>query len=209
MSMNSTQCRYTPPSLRWSLGCLALALVVLGESGCSRPPRRAQYFPTVAEDGTIVRPALTPNQVQTVIGEDRQAALVLAPSSEWEVGMRIRIRRSGIVLGTALIMDVNPKGAVARIIALTNPERTISPGDVVEPIEVVYAPAKDSAPTKASENAVAPSLAGQPKTVDSRAYYELAAKVLRLPGDQSPEVRRLQEDLRKSLAPALLPEASK
>ena len=73
----------------------------------------------------------------------------------------------------------------------------------------VAAPAKDSTPTKASENAVAPSLAGQPKTVDSRAYYELAAKVLRLPGDQSPEVRRLQEDLRKSLAPALLPEASK
>ncbi len=185
----------------------ALAALTLSQTGCIQAPRRVQYFPPTVE-GQPRPPIRLLNQVQTVIGEDRQAVLILAPSDEWELGARIRLRRAGQVTGTALITEVDERGAKARVVAVTDPRRPIAPGDTIEPIEmVVTTPTSPQTPGTASSTVPGLTVGSNPE--EERAYYELAAKILRLPSDQAPELRRLQEELRKRLTPTLLPEASR
>ena len=185
----------------------ALAALTISQTGCIQAPRRVQYFPPAVE-GQPRPPVRLLNQVQTVIGEDRQAVLILAPSDEWELGAKIRLRRSGQVTGTALITEVDERGAKARVVAITDPRRPIAPGDSIEPIEVVSANST-ATPTPGATSPTATTPRAGPTPEGERAYYELAAKILRLPSDQAPELRRLQEDLRRSLTPTLLPEATR
>ena len=153
--------------------------------------------------GIIV--ARSTNQVQTVIGEGTQARLVLAASEDWAEGQRIRLWRNGAAIGTAIIMEVTAKNAVARVLSQTDLEHPIAPGDLVVPIEVVRE--STEVPAARVTSTTTESDGAPVKAIGERAYFELAAKVLRLPSDQAPELRHLQEDLRKHLAPALLPEA--
>ena len=193
---------------RGSAGILtacALTLLAISQTGCIQAPRRLQYFPPTV-DGQPRPPIRLLNQVQTVIGEGRQAVLILAPSDEWELGGRIRLRRAGQVTGTALITEVDERGAKARVVSITDPNRPITPGDSIEPIEVVSGtmPAPGAPGTTPTKPAAA-TVGATPE--EERAYYELAAKILRLPSQEAPELRRLQEELRRQLTPTLLPEA--
>ncbi len=204
MSKPATSCRdaFTP---WWRGGALLMALALLATAGCSRQPRRVQYYGPPGDEQPRRIVARSTNQVQTVIGEGTQARLVLAASEDWAEGQRIRLWRNGAAIGTAIIMEVTAKNAVARVLSQTDLEHPIAPGDLVVPIEVV----RESTEVPAARvTSTTTESDGDPvKAIGERAYFELAAKVLRLPSDQAPELRRLQEDLRKHLAPALLPEA--
>jgi hypothetical protein len=141
-----------------------------------------------------------------VIGEGTRALLRLG-TTEIPEGTRIRLRRGDLVTGTALVMSNDGHQTLARVLTQTEAGRPIAPGDRPE---IAVAPITPTTPGPTSAPIVQPVQARSPTDAAARldaerAYFELAAKVLRLPSDHAPELRQLQESLRQDLTPSLLP----